>query len=68
MKKVLYTLIALLILSILTHAQNVGINTDASDLDGDVLLHVNRTTGVAIVSALFRIQNNSQSPNMIIIY
>jgi hypothetical protein len=61
MKKSLYTLIALLTLSIATHAQNVGVNTDGSDPDSDALLHVNRTTGVAIDSALIRIENEDNT-------
>jgi hypothetical protein len=61
MKKALYTLIALLALSTFTHAQNVGVNTDGSDPDSDALLHVNRTTGVAIDSALIRIENEENT-------
>jgi hypothetical protein len=61
MKKALYTLITLLTLSIATQAQNVGVNTDGSDPDSDALLHVNRTTGVAIDSALIRIENEDNT-------
>ena len=57
MKTIIYTLGILLTASVSTLAQNVGINTDGSNPDADAVLHVNRTTGVAVDSALIRVEN-----------
>ena len=57
MKTTIYTLGILLTASVSTLAQNVGINTDGSNPDADAVLHVNRTTGVAVDSALIRVEN-----------
>jgi hypothetical protein len=61
MNEFLATIIIVLGLSTVTLAQNIGINTDGSNPDKDALLHVNRTIGAGIDSALIRIENEENA-------
>ena len=65
MKKVLYTLIALLTLSIATQAQNVGVNTDGSTPDGDAILHIKNDATSGKDSTVLRIENEKNNANTV---
>jgi len=63
MKKKLYTLAFLSSFAVATNAQNVGVNTDGSDPDGDAILHIKNDGASGKDSSVVRIENEQNGAN-----
>ena len=63
MKKQFYTLAILSSLTVTVNAQNVGINTDGSNPDGDAILHIKNDASSSKDSSVVRIENEQNGAN-----